>query len=213
VPGLARRILLAAGGQREPILRLVNTIIPLVLMSAMLFAAIPRDEFSGVVQERHDRMIDAMRKISLSQSWSMYAPNPSRGHFYLELRAVDADGTVRELEETERVDWGTAWLWTKDREDIWLHTVARKADEVNRNRTWYLRGVCVREARRGYDVRRIEANRVERSIRSPEKVLAGQPVLGRERRQKTQDTSCRVPIILEMIEFDRGRGKAEGEGG
>jgi hypothetical protein len=192
-----------AARRRELVLRVVNTIVPLVLMSAMVFAAIPRDEFGEAAQARHDRLIDAMRKVSLSQSWSMYAPNPSRGHFYIELRAVDADGTVRVLEETERVDWGTAWLWTKDREDIWLHTVARRADEINRNRTWYLRGVCVREARRGYDIRRLEANRVDRSIRSPEKVRAGKPVLGPERRQKAQDTSCRVDIIRDMIEYDR----------
>jgi hypothetical protein len=196
--------------QRERVLRVVNTLVPILLMAAMVFAAIPRDEFGEAVQARHDRLINAMRKLSLSQSWSMYAPNPSRGHFYLELKAVDADGTVRVLEETERVDWGTAWLWTKDREDIWLHTVARKANEINRNRTWYLRGVCVREARRGYDVRRIEANRVERSIRPPDKVLAGKPLLGPERRQKTQDTSCRVEIIREMIEFDRSRDRSLG---
>lgn len=192
----------AAALQRERVLRVVNTLIPVVLIAGMLFAAIPGAWFGEAGKARHDRMIDAMRKLSLSQSWSMYAPNPARGHFYLELQALDADGTVRVLEEAERVDWGTAWVWTKDRQDIWLHAVSRQADEINRNRTWYLRGVCLREARRGYDVRRIEANRVDRSIRSPDKVRAGKPVLGPERRQKTQDTSCRVPIIREMIEAD-----------
>ncbi len=189
-------------GRRESVLRAINTIVPVLIMSAMLFATIPRDRFGGATQARHDQLIDAMRKLSLSQSWSMYAPNPSRGHFYLELRAVDADGTVRVLEESERINWGTAWLGNKDRLDIWLHTVSRQANEINRNRTWYLRGVCVREARRGFDVRRIEANRVDRSIRSPEKVAAGKPLLGPERRQKTQDTSCRVAIIRDMIAND-----------
>ncbi len=188
---------------------MINTLVPLLLMAAMIFAAVPREKLGEAAQARHDRLIDAMRKVSLSQSWSMYAPNPSRGHFYIELEAVDADGTRRMLEENERVDWGTAWVWTKDREDIWLHTISRKLDEVNRNRTWYLRGVCVREARRGHDVRRIEAVRVDRSIRSPEKVLAGQPLLGPERRQKAQDTSCRVQIIRDMIAADRER---RGEG-
>ncbi|MFV8755788.1 hypothetical protein ACNOYE_34995 [Nannocystaceae bacterium ST9] len=194
-----------AGLPREPLLRAINTIAPLLLISLMLFAAIPRDRFGEAMQARHDRVIEALRKFSISQSWSMYAPNPSRGHFYLELRAVDADGTVRVLEESDRIDWTTAWVWTKDRQDIWLHAVSRRVDEVNRNRTWYMRGVCVREARRGYDVRRIEANRVDRSIRAPDKVLAGTPLLGPERRQKTQDTSCRVEIIRDMIAYDQAR--------
>lgn len=198
--------------RRELARRVVNTIVPLVLMSLMLFAAVPREWFAGGLQAKHDVLIEALRKVSISQRWSMYAPNPSRGHFYLELRAIDADGSVRELEESERVDWGTSWVWNKDREDIWLHAIARQIEEVNRNRTWYMRGVCVREARRGYDVRRIEVSRVDRSIRAPDKVAAGKPLLGPVKRTQGQATSCRVDIIREMLEFDRSRDEG-GQGG
>lgn len=191
---------------RESLRRVVNVVVPLVLMTLMVFSALPRERIPAALQARHDAMMETLRNVSISQRWSMYAPNPSRGHFYLELRAVDADGTVRELDEQERIDWGTAWVWERDRTDIWLHAIARHIEEVNRNRTWYMRGVCVREARRGHDVRRIEVSRVERGIRPPDKVAAGKPLLGPVKRVEGQATSCRVDIIREMIEFDRQRG-------
>lgn len=191
---------------RESLRRVVNVIVPLLLMTLMVFSALPRERLPARLQPHHDTLMTRLRTLSISQTWSMYAPNPSRGHFYLELRAVDADGTVRELEEQERIDWGTAWVWERDRTDIWLHAIARHIEEVNRNRTWYMRGLCVREARRGYDVRRIEVSRVERSIRAPDKVAAGKPLLGPVKRVEGQATSCRVEIIREMLEFDRTRG-------
>lgn len=192
--------------RRESLRRVVNVVVPLVLMTLLLFSALPRERVPETLQARHDALMETLRNLSISQRWSMYAPNPSRGHFYLELRAVDADGTVRELEEQERIDWGTAWVWERDRTDIWLHAIARHFDEVNRNRTWYMRGLCVREARRGYDVRRIEVRRVERNIRAPDKVATGKPLLGPVKRVEGQATSCRVDIIREMLEFDRIRG-------
>ncbi len=194
-------------GWREHLRRAAHVIGPLLLMALMVFSAFPHEMIPPSLQAQHERLIERMRTLSLSQRWSMYAPNPTRGHSYLELTAYDADGTVRVLEETERAaaGWGTAWAWSKDRRDVWMHTVTRQIDKVNRNRTWYLRGVCVREARKGYDVRRIEAVRVYRSIRSPEQVLKGKSLLGPERREKAQDGSCRVQIIREMIEADQAR--------
>ena len=80
--------------------------------------------------------------------------------------------------------------------------VVRRIETSNRNRTWYLRGVCVREARRGYDVRRIEMHRVYRRIRAPDRVRAGNGTLGPIKRTKAQDGSCNVAIIREMIATD-----------
>ncbi|PRQ05429.1 hypothetical protein ENSA5_02490 [Enhygromyxa salina] len=194
--------------------RVVNVVFPLALGYALLLAAWPRDELAPPRQARHDELIKAMRQISLSQAWSMYAPNPGRGHFYMTLTAHDADGSVRELEESYMSEhgWGTAWAWRRSRLDIWQHAVTRKIDKTNRNRTWYLRGVCVREARRGYDVKRLEMKRVYRRIRSPERVREGKEVIGPPRLKRAQDGSCRVKIIRDMIATDRALREA-GEGG
>ena len=114
---------------------------------------------------------------------------------------------MRVLEDSDMATngWGTAWAWRRSRLDIWQHAVTRRIDKVNRNRTWYMRGVCLREARRGYDVQRLEMTRVYRRIRSPERVAEGASLLAKPRRRKAQDGSCRVRIIRDMIEVDRKR--------
>jgi hypothetical protein len=195
--------------------RVVNVVVPLILASLLMLGAVPREQLQGVAQERHDQLVEAMRQISLSQTWSMYAPDPGRGHFYMRIKAHDADGTVRELDETYMAEhgWGTARAWNRSRADIWQHAVTRRIDKVNRNRTWYLRGVCLREARRGYDVKRLEMSRVYRRIRTPEQVREGKDILGPPKIKKAQDGSCRVKIIRDMIELDRVRRGASGPGG
>jgi hypothetical protein len=201
-------------GGKDWLRRVVNVVVPLALAYVMILAALPSKELGPAAKKRHDALVALMRKVSLSQSWSMYAPNPGRGHFYMVLVAHDADGQVRELEDSYMAEhgWGTAWAWRRSRLDIWQHAVTRHIDKVNRNRTWYLRGVCVREARRGYDVRRIEMTRVYRRIRSPEQVREGKEILGPPQRRRAQDGSCRVKIIRDMIALDRER-RGEGPGG
>jgi hypothetical protein len=182
--------------------RVINVVFPLLLGGFMLLAAWPGDKLGPRLRPHHDRLTELMRPLSLSQSWSMYAPDPARGHFYMELVAYDADGTRRVLEESYLAEhgWGTTFFWNRTRREIWRLTITGRVDEVNRNRTWYLRGVCVREARRGYDVQRIEMTQVFRRIRSPEQVREGKELLGPAKRRKAQDGSCRVQIIREMIE-------------
>lgn len=195
--------------------RVVNVLFPLALGGLMVLGAVPREFLEGKLKERHDQLVAAMKQISLSQTWSMYAPDPGRGHFYMRIKAYDADGTERELEESYLAEhgWGTARAWNRSRLDIYQHAVTRRIDQVNRNRTWYLRGVCLREARRGHDVQRLEMTRVYRRIRSPEQVRKGKAILGPPKVRKAQDGSCRVKIIRDMIELDRvRRGEAEAAG-
>jgi hypothetical protein len=187
--------------------RMINVVVPLLLGAIMLLATWPSEQLGPRLRPAHDRLIALMRPLSLSQSWSMYAPDPGRGHYYMELVAYDADGTVRVLEDSEMAKhgWGTTFFWDRPRMEIWRHTVTGHVDQANRNRTWYLRGVCVREARRGYDVQRIEMTQVFRRMRSPEQVRDGKALLGPIKRRKAQDGSCRVQIIREMIEADGRR--------
>jgi hypothetical protein len=193
--------------------RVVNFLFPLALVALMLLAAWPGPKLGPRLRPHHDRLTQLMRPLSLSQSWNMYAPDPPRGHFYMELTAHDADGTARVLEESELVEhgWGTTFFWEKTRKEIWRLTITGKIDEVDRNRTWYLRGVCLREARRGHDVQRVEMTQVFRRIRTPEQVRDGKELLGPPKRRKAQDGSCRVQIIRDMIETDaRRRGALDG---
>lgn len=184
--------------------RVVNVEVPLLLGIAMVLATLPSEQLGPRLRPVHDRLIAVMRPLSLSQSWSMYAPDAARGHYFMELVAHDADGTVRVLDDSELAEhgWGTTFFWNRTRKDIWHYTISGRIDEVNRNRTWFMRGVCVREARRGYDVQRIEMTQVFRRMRSPEQVREGKALLGPIKRRKAQDGSCRVRIIGEMIETD-----------
>lgn len=187
--------------------RLLNVIAPLLLATVMLLTALPHGwlgERNEWLQARHDWLVGIQHQISLSQTWSMYAPDPGRGHFYMELTAYDDDGGARKLEDSYMAEhgWGTAVAWRRSRMDIWQHAVTRHIEKANRNRTWYLRGVCLREKRRGHDVRRVEMQQVFRRIRTPEQVREGKKLLGPAKRRKAQDGSCNVKIIREMIEED-----------
>jgi hypothetical protein len=192
--------------------RVVNVVFPLLLGGAMLLAAWPGEKLGPRLRPRHDRLVELMRPLSLSQSWNMYAPDPARGHYYMELIAYDADGSRRVLEDSYMAEhgWGTAWFWRRPRVEIWRYAVSSRVGENDRNRTWYLRGVCAREAGRGYDIRRIEMTQVYRRMRAPEQVREGKELLGPPKRRKAQDGNCNVQIVREMIEIDAQRGVGDG---
>ena len=143
---------------------MVNVITPLMLAFVLVLSGWPRTklEEGSSIQTLHDRIVDVLRKVSISQTWRMYAPDPARGHYYMVLETYDRDGTKRVQEESVKVEtgWGTSWAWSRTRKDIWLHAIMRGIDKTNRNRTWYMRGVCMREARRGRDARRVSVSRV-----------------------------------------------------
>ena len=196
--------------------RVVNLMIPGVLMSVLLFAALPGSVLSEALAERQGKLNGAMRQISLVQRWLMYAPQPARGHGFQEYLAYDADGSVRVLPESDLTELGPSgnWAWNRDRHDIWMYVLTRKPDEVNRNRIWFIRGLCVREARLGHEVQHIEVNRIYRPMRSPEELLKTGETLGPPRKRKVVDTTCNVKIIRDMIAEDPlGAGAGEGAGG
>ena len=187
--------------------RLVNVLAPLVFGYAIVLAAVPGTWLEGRLRDDHERLVQHMRTISLSQTWSMYAPDAATAHHYLVFEARDADGTLRPLEEYEAREhgWGTVRGWEWTRNAIWQTEISRRIDESNRNRTWYARGLCLREARRGHDVERLELTLVSRSIRSPQRVREGADLLSRLRTRRLRSASCRVRIIEDMIALDRER--------
>jgi hypothetical protein len=187
--------------------RAVNVLVPLALGLVLIAAAVPLDKFPEHAHEHRETLINSMRKLSLSQKWGMYAPDPARGHSYLEIIAHDVDGGVRPLEESQMVTdgWGTVWAWKRTRRHIWQYTLTRNIEKTHRNRVWYMRGLCVREDRLGHTVDHFEVSRVYRRIRSPERVREGAELLGPLKRTRGQDASCKVEIIREMIEEDRAR--------
>lgn len=202
-PGLAARVL-GWWLEREGARRFCNLLFSALLMATMVFAATPRDRLPESTHARRTELSKAMRKISLSQTWKMYAPNAARSHNFIEVVAHDSEGNHWVVEEEQAmVDWGTAWFWKRDRRSIWQHTTTRKPKETNRNRTWYMRGICLREARKGREVRRVEMFRLFRRIRKPSRVRDGAAVLGPVKRLKMQDTSCRVEVIKRMVAEDR----------
>jgi len=144
------------------------------------------------------------KKVSFKQGWQMYAPNPQRAHMYMNLTASYDDGSERRLEETvqEKQGWGTHFMWNKTRVDIWRQYANFNAKHRNNNRVWYLKGVCVREARRGPIPKRITMHMVRRRFTRPGKVAAGAPPLGKPKRTFVTVQYCQHPVIKEMIEAD-----------
>jgi len=149
---------------------------------------------------------DTLRQVSVQQSWRMYAPDPVRSHAYMNLTAEFADGSHVELEETaqEQPGWGTTYALAKTRLDIWRYYANLRPKERNVNRTWYLYGVCVREARKpGPHPVRIVMTVVTRRFTSPRKVREGAAPLGPPQRREVARISCNHPTVLRMIEGDR----------
>lgn len=151
-------------------------------------------------------IVAQLRKVSVLQSWNMYAPDPQRAQSYLSLRAELADGSVVPLAEAQQAEhgWGTVADWRKRREDIWRIIVAGADQRVHR--AWYLRGVCVREDRaRGEPPRKIIAERVRRRLTNPLAVGAGKSPLGAVTREEIQTMRCDEWQARAMLAVDRAR--------
>ncbi len=202
--------------------RALDVFVPLALASVVLVMALPNRYLGALADERRcgdgersckSILSATLRRVSFSQRWGMYAPDPARSHSYMMLTAVDADGSERDLEENEvaRDGWGTAWAWEKTRLDILRHAVTYfRSGKPNRNRAWFLRGICVREYRAGRRPQLIRMDRVRRKFNAPARVRAGKPVLARPRTKTVEIMGCSATTVQEMIAQDRGRGPTDG---
>ncbi len=194
---MSRASLGAVAGWR----RWVHVALALALAVTVVVPVLPADWMGGLPR----RMAGWMRKISVQQYWGMYAPYPSTSHTYMILTAHWPDGTTEPLPEAAEAEagWGTTWLLRKDRTAIWRHYANAKPKGPNRNRDWYLRGVCVREARRrGQIPDKIVMEQVTRRFAPPNAVRSGKLALGRPRRRQVAVQSCRQRSVRAMIDAD-----------
>lgn len=168
---------------------------------------IPTDWLGERVGEWNSELAGKLRQVSFVQSWKMYAPDPQRAQSYMNLTAHYEDGSTRALWETdqERHGWGTHFAWNKTREDIWRHYANFHPKNRNEHRKWYLRGVCVREARTGNTPDKIVMEQVTRKFTPPHEVAAGAPGLSRPRKRLVTVAYCKVRHVREMIEADQAR--------
>ncbi len=172
-----------------------------LLAGAILVPFLPGE----AVRPFRDAVVRAERAVSVQQHWGMYAPHPELSQAYMELSAVWPDGSVTELEETEaaRNGWGTTWFGRKTRRDIWRYYARLHPTRPNRNRAWYLRMVCVREARRtGRIPREIRMRQVMRRFAPPRAVRSGKLPLGRPRVRDVARQSCTQRSVRAMIHAD-----------
>ncbi len=190
--------------------RMVHALLALALAAFIVIPALPREQsHAWFGKERMDSLARSMRTVSLSQRWIMYSPNPSRWITLLALSEYRADGTRVPLVEYEKAEtgWRTHWWWTKSRRDIWQYYAAIRRKKPNPNRTWFLKGVCVREARDHPEDPpvRILAESVRRRITPPHKVRRGRPDIGPAQREKIQLLDCRILPVRTMIKEDQAR--------
>ncbi|MEX1364376.1 MAG: hypothetical protein AB1Z98_14715 [Nannocystaceae bacterium] len=164
----------------------------------------PSDWMPERVGEAVSTVAGWTRQVSFVQSWQMYAPNPQRAQTYMNLTAHYDDDTTAELEETlqERDGWSTHFAWNKTRKDIWRHYANFHPKRSSEHRKWYLRGVCVREARKGRLPDKIVMEQVSRRFAPPDKVAQGHAGLGRPRKRLITVAYCKVKIVREMLEAD-----------
>ena len=180
--------------------RTIHTLVPLALTVLIVAPAIPGPLGAAIAART--------RTISVLQTWNMYAPDATRSHSYLSVKAELADGTTVPLDEAIQAEtaWGAVWDWQKRRTDMWRYYAVVSPDKQNINRTWYLRGLCVREERaRGVAPVRIVAERVKRKFTAPEKVRAGAPGLSAPTREFVQAIRCNDWPERAMIAEDRQR--------
>jgi hypothetical protein len=152
-----------------------------------------------------------MRRLSVQQHWSMYAPDPARSVGYMKLTAHYADGSSAALEETAAAEagFGTTWAGKKTRLDIWRFQATRETEGRARHREWYLRSVCVREARRGRPADRIVMSTISRRFAPPDAVVSGKATLGRPVERQVVVQPCNDRTTRVMIDADReARGGA-----
>ncbi|MBC8068459.1 MAG: hypothetical protein IAG13_09005 [Deltaproteobacteria bacterium] len=182
-------------------LRLLHALVPTAMVVAIVAPTLPSQGFGptpGLVAR-------GLLWISVKQNWGMYAPDPQRAQIYMDLEAEYADGSTALLREHDDVlqGWGTTWAWRKTRVDIWRFYANFHAEGRNDNRTWYLRSVCVREARTGEAPRKISMFHVKRRFASPAAVRAGKPGLGEPDRRLVTVQYCGTEPARSMIERDR----------
>lgn len=183
------------------LLRTLHALVPTALVVAIVAPALPSKEFGPIP----GAVAGALLNVSIKQTWGMYAPDPQRSHHYMELQAEYDDGTVVGLVENEDLEhgWGTTWAWRKTRLDIWKFYANFHPDKRNDNRTWYLRAVCVREARKGKVPRKISMHLVKRKFTAPGKVARGAPGLGEPERRFVTVAFCHTSPVKEMIAADQ----------
>jgi hypothetical protein len=190
-------------------LRLLHACVPILMTAAIVLPVLPGEGWGPL-----PRLLGrAMLVIGVKQSWGMYAPDPQRSHHYMELVAHYDDGREVPLEENVDVDegWGTTWAWKKTRLDIWKFYANFHPKKRSEHRLWYLRMVCVREARKGETPQKITMHHVTRRFTAPAKVRKGAPGLGEPRRELVTVQHCRTPPTNKMIEEDQAR-RAEDHG-
>jgi hypothetical protein len=181
-----------------------HTLVPLAIAALLVIPKLPIAALGDVAST----MTGWLRQVSVIQKWNMYAPDPQTAHTYLVTYAEFADGRRERLVEAQRADagWSTIWGWQKTRVDMWSFYATLNPDKVNRNRTWYLRAVCVRESlARGEVPRKVVSERVRRRFTHPDQVRAGQPGLGPLERYPLQSVECSSWPIRDMIAQARER--------
>lgn len=182
-------------------LRWLHALVPTLLAVAVVAPALPSKHFGelpGVVAK-------GLLLVSIKQTWGMYAPDPQRAQTYMDLEALYDDGSTTQLAESDDLEtgWGTTWAWRKTRMDIWKFYANFNPEKRNDHRTWYLRLVCVREARTGLTPRKITMHQVKRRFTAPAKVAAGAPGLGEPERRLITVAYCNTSPVKEMIDEDR----------
>lgn len=188
----------------RPLVRVLRSLGVVVLGLVIVLPNLPAEWMPGPVSELVSKVAGWTRQVSVVQSWKMYAPNPQRAQSYMNLTAHYPDGTTADLEETlqERDGWTTNYAWNKTRQDIWRHYANFHPKRANEHRKWYLRGVCVREARRGRMPDKIVMEQVTRRFAPPDKVAEGHPGLGRPRKRLVTVAYCKVKLVRDMLEAD-----------
>ena len=188
--------------------RRIGQILGVLAVAALIVVpAIP----AGPLGPRHAALAADIERFtglfSVSQRWMMYSPNPRGRMEYLNLTAHFSDGRTEDLEETEleRRGWGTVWDWQKSRKHVWLSYTTVRPDEDYPPRTWYLRGVCIREARRRGELpEKIAVHLLTRRFTQPGRVRAGEPGLGPLQRREIGSQICQTPEVWAMLEADPG---------
>jgi hypothetical protein len=190
------------------VVRAFHVAFPLLLAALILVSSLPEHRVPAALAPAYAGFQDFLRSLSLSQTWGMYAPNPSIRHAYPRLIAEDADGGTRGLRENEleAAGWEPVPFWRRTRMDIWRYQVGfRNTDRPNAFRTWYLRSICVREWREGQQPARITMEEVLRHFRSPDAVLRGSHFLSEPQIFEVESVDCRSRPVQAMIESDRAR--------
>lgn len=187
----------------------MNVVFPLVLAGILVLPAlkVPADGPLGWLRAQQARLVQGLMTISVQQNWRMYAPNPSRSNMGPHVVAVWDDGEEVPLEESERAaaETGRVWAWRRRRVDFWRFQIAAyRPNRPNRNRSWYLWGVCVREARGGETPRLVKLYGERVRLAAPADVAKGEPVLRPPERKRIATVACRVGRTKTMIEEDRG---------